>query len=263
MTQERDHPLHFSIHSRLRLAHLRRLMPPAAGGRLLDVGCGLGYLTMALGEGYRCVGLDADFGSVNANRQRGLPGMVQGRLDRLPFADDTFAVAICSEVLEHLPDGADAAALAEIARVVQPGGRILVTVPALEGVRATSRLRNLGHDDPNGGEYHYRMGYAWQDLATLIAGIPGLQVATHRYAMFLLSELAMDLLKWVYFKQNSLKEHAHIMDTKNTPLFRIYRRLFPLMHLVFVLEDRLLASWLKGHIHILALERVADGRGRS
>ena len=50
-----------------------------------------------------------------------------GDATRLPFPDDTFDRVIASEVLEHIPD--DAAALAELVRVLQPGGTIAVTVP--------------------------------------------------------------------------------------------------------------------------------------
>lgn len=52
---------------------------------------------------------------------------VNGDGTRLPFADDTFDVIICSEVMEHIPD--DAAAAAELARVLKPGGTLAVTVP--------------------------------------------------------------------------------------------------------------------------------------
>ena len=50
-----------------------------------------------------------------------------GDAGRLPFADNSFDVVICSEVLEHLPD-VDAA-LDEITRIVKPGGRFALSVP--------------------------------------------------------------------------------------------------------------------------------------
>jgi SAM-dependent methyltransferase len=53
---------------------------------------------------------------------------VGGDALRLPFADGTFDRIIASEVMEHIPD--DAAAAAELARVLRPGGTIAVTVPA-------------------------------------------------------------------------------------------------------------------------------------
>ena len=57
-----------------------------------------------------------------------LAGTVQGDATRLPFADATFDRVIASEVLEHIAD--DGAAMAELARVLRPGGTMAVTVPA-------------------------------------------------------------------------------------------------------------------------------------
>lgn len=54
--------------------------------------------------------------------------VVQGDGARLPFGDAAFDRVIASEVLEHVPD--DQAACAELARVLKPGGRLAVTVPA-------------------------------------------------------------------------------------------------------------------------------------
>jgi len=45
----------------------------------------------------------------------------------LPYPDDTFDVVIASEILEHVPD--DDAAIAELVRVLRPGGRLAITVP--------------------------------------------------------------------------------------------------------------------------------------
>ena len=56
-----------------------------------------------------------------------LGAAVNGDGTRLPFPDDTFDRIICSEVLEHIPD--DDAALAELHRVLKPGGMLAATVP--------------------------------------------------------------------------------------------------------------------------------------
>lgn len=257
MNDPHDHPLRYSVHSRLREFHLRRMLPAALGGRMLDVGCGLGYLTGALGKGLRCFGMDYDVHSLHG----GTPaegGMVRGDASLIPFADSAFDVVLCSELLEHLPEGKDQQALFELCRVLKPGGRLLVTVPSLEGLRAATALRNLGHDDPSGGEYHYRMGYSWTGMKAMIDAVPGLALVERRYAMFLFSELFMDLLKWTYFRKNKLKEHSDIMDSKNSGLFRAYRRFFPLLHAAFLLEDMTLARLLKGHILILSLTRTGS-----
>lgn len=258
MSLKSFHPLKYSIHTRLREFHLKRLMPNLSGGSLLDVGCGLGYLTSVLGDGFFCVGLEFDIKALSINRGTDLNNLVQGHAVKLPFHEKSFDVVICSEVLEHLPKGKDETVFSEMARVLKPGGRLLVTVPSLEGLRAHSMLRNLGHEDPNGGEYHYRIGYSWQEMKSIIDRLPMLRIRKRRYAMFLLSELFMDLMKWVYFKKNKLKEHSDIMEIKESLLFRLYRFLFPLIRFCFVCEDMVLAYFFKGHILILTLERTEE-----
>jgi len=251
-----EHPLRFSVHSRLRAFHLARMMPDGTGKVLLDNGCGLGFLTATLGGGYDlALGIDMDLGSLRSNRARGLGVMAMSGAARLPLADASVDVILCSEVLEHLPDGVDAEAMAEMGRVLKPGGRLYITVPALEGVRSRTALRNLGHDDPNGGEYHYRIGYGQDALRALVAAVPGLTALRHRYSMALLSELFMDLLKLVYFRKGKLHEHSDLMSANASPLFRVYRRIFPLLFAAFVAEDFVLCPWLRGHIHILEIRK--------
>jgi ubiquinone/menaquinone biosynthesis C-methylase UbiE len=103
------------------------------GELVLDCGCGYGFtlnVLNALTEA-RLVGLDLVTERVLEVRQR-FPrervGVVQGSANALPFASESFDKAVCSEVLEHLPD--DRAALHELYRVLKPGGAIVLTVPS-------------------------------------------------------------------------------------------------------------------------------------
>ncbi len=107
-------------------ARLRRLgLRP--GDRLLDLGCGGGRHAVAgAREGGRVVAMDRDPASLAATR-RGVgavgPGgvsVVRGDALHLPFDDGAFDRIVAAEVLAHLPD--DAAAAAELARVLRPGG---------------------------------------------------------------------------------------------------------------------------------------------
>lgn len=115
-----------------------------AGHRVLDLGCGMGRHTFeALLRGADVVACDLGRAEVTAVRDtiaalaaEAEPGAagpvmgaaVQGDGARLPFGDAAFDRVIASEVLEHVPD--DQAACAELARVLKPGGRLAVTVPA-------------------------------------------------------------------------------------------------------------------------------------
>jgi 2-polyprenyl-6-hydroxyphenyl methylase/3-demethylubiquinone-9 3-methyltransferase len=113
-------------------------------GRLvLDAGCGGGLVARALAAaGATVVGLDRSLGSLGVARRavarggsgdpRGIPRWdgtmgafrpTQGRLERLPFADGAFDVVVAADVLEHVPDLP--AAVAELARVLAPGGRLV------------------------------------------------------------------------------------------------------------------------------------------
>jgi len=112
-----------------------------AGDVLLDLGCGFGrHAYEAARRGADVVALDAGRDEVDgvaavfaAMAEQGelddvaRVGTIQGDGLRLPFADATFDRVICSEVLEHLAD--DRAAMAELARVLRPGGTMAVTVP--------------------------------------------------------------------------------------------------------------------------------------
>lgn len=245
----------YSIHTRLREFHLKRLLGNRSGGRLLDVGCGLGYLTEAVGGGFVRTGIDLDFAALKENSRRGLKNMIQADAVKLPFKEGSFDIIICSELLEHLRDGMDKGALSEMARILKPGGRLLITVPSLEGLRSASRLRNLGHSDASGGEFHYRQGYLWQDIAGMVRQIPGLNIRGKRYSLFIFSELFMDLIKLGYLRKGDFKEHSDMAKIKDSFLFGVYRLVFPLLYFGFLMEDIILAPFLKGHVLITEVEK--------
>lgn len=62
-------------------------------------------------------------------REQSFGGVLRGDATRLPFADNTFDCVVTSEVLEHIQD--DVSAIAELTRVLKPGGRLGVTVPTM------------------------------------------------------------------------------------------------------------------------------------
>jgi SAM-dependent methyltransferase len=93
--------------------------------RLLDVGCGSGLaLRLAADRGASVTGLDASPGLLEHARRR-VPGapLVQGELEQLPFADGSFDVVTGFNSFQYAAQ--PAVALAEAARVLAPGGRVL------------------------------------------------------------------------------------------------------------------------------------------
>jgi SAM-dependent methyltransferase len=100
----------------------------ARAGRAIDLGCGTGYGTAELAAaGFRVVGMDRVAPLARARRTGAR--FVRGDLERLPFAARSFALVTSFQVIEHLAD--PSAYLGEIARVLAPGGVLLLSTPNL------------------------------------------------------------------------------------------------------------------------------------
>jgi SAM-dependent methyltransferase len=118
-----------------RLASLVRLLAPRPGERVLDAGCGSGWLaSMGAATGAWMCALDlAPQGVAGAKRRfPELRRLAAGDLYHLPFASGSLDAVVLSEVLEHLDD--IGGALRQVHRVLRPGGRALVSVPYRERI---------------------------------------------------------------------------------------------------------------------------------
>lgn len=99
-----------------------------APGRALDIGAAAGGNTRVLeAAGWRATALEFEQSGVELARSRGLD-VVQGDARQIPFPDDHFDLLVAYDVLEHIEE--DDMVVAEIARVVRPGGKVLIAVPA-------------------------------------------------------------------------------------------------------------------------------------
>ena len=99
---------------------------PGHGAQMLDLAGGTGTSATALARaGARVVAADFSFGMMSEGRRRGAPvPFVGADAHRLPFADDAFDAAVISFGLRNVQD--PVRALAEMRRVVRPGGRVVV-----------------------------------------------------------------------------------------------------------------------------------------
>ncbi|KAA1417854.1 class I SAM-dependent methyltransferase [Nocardioides humilatus] len=145
-----------------RRAMVRRTVATWPAGRALDVGCGGGGNTAVLRDaGWSVTGLEYSPAGAQAAASRGLD-VVRGDATRLPFADATFDLVMSTDVWEHIED--DRLIASEAARVLRPGGRLLVAVPC-------SMKLWSGHDVALG---HFRR-YERDELDRLVTGA-GLEV---------------------------------------------------------------------------------------
>jgi SAM-dependent methyltransferase len=112
--------------------------------RILDAGCGSGRNMVDLGRFGQVTGIELSEASVTVARERDAGEVLEGSVMDMPFASDSFDMAVCLDVIEHLSNDRDA--LIELRRVVRPGGLLLVTVPAYQWLWSH-------HDEVN---YHHR-----------------------------------------------------------------------------------------------------------
>jgi len=117
-------------------------LPPSV--RILDAGCGSGRNMVELARHGTVTGVELSETSACLARGRDAGEVVEGSVLEMPFADDSFDLAVSLDVIEHLED--DFGALRELRRTVTPGGALLVTVPAYQWLWS-------GHDVIN---HHYR-----------------------------------------------------------------------------------------------------------
>ena len=96
--------------------------------RILDVGCGTGANLLMLSEYGDAEGVDVSEDALAFCRERGLEKVKLGAGEELPYEDGTFDLVTALDVVEHMDD--DLAGLREMRRVLRPGGRVLLFVPA-------------------------------------------------------------------------------------------------------------------------------------
>lgn len=113
-------------------ARIAELLRPVEGGTYLEVGAGTGDDARLVAERYsaRVVGVDSSVTMVEEAKRRGLSEVHVADAHSLPFPEGSFDGCWADRVFQHLAD--PETALAELARVTKPGGRIVVADPAYD-----------------------------------------------------------------------------------------------------------------------------------
>jgi SAM-dependent methyltransferase len=128
----------------------------AAPRRVLDIGCGTGETAERLATelGAEVVAADQSGRMVELARERGLDARVAD-IQALPFLDGEFDCVVAGWVLYHVPDRPRA--IAEVARVLRPGGRFIAATMAVDNFAEVWEMlgedwgRNISFDRENGG----------------------------------------------------------------------------------------------------------------
>jgi ubiquinone/menaquinone biosynthesis C-methylase UbiE len=246
-----ENPLKYSLTTRFKERQILRLLDIKPGDRLLDVGCGIGYLSgLAKARGAEIVGIDMSHHALAHARAQVAGGFVNAGAGELPFAADSFDKVIFADVIEHVPD--DRQALGEIVRVAKRDAQIVISTPALEGIFTETWIKTYLHGEEDEFQKNYREGYTTDSLRALMqdCAIGNTHVA---YTNFVLSELLLGVTKLAYGSQKArYNSQADLVDVADSWLFKIYKHLvFPIFLALGRIEEMLIGRWAKGHCLII------------
>ncbi len=176
--------------------------------KILDAGSGPGLYALHLAEkGHLVTGIDINKERVKlstgiAQRIGNTAKFVVGDLCALPFPDNSFEVIVCSDVIEHIPN--DQQALQEMARVLRPEGRLILTSTGNNSF--TKQFQEVLK--------HCRPGYEREDFERLIWGT-GLVLVKMRPLFSILGKAA-------WLANRGLSKHKKLSALLFYPLFWLH-----------------------------------------
>ncbi len=168
----------FRARQRIIESVLQRELSDTLSPSIISVGCGpaegLKWLLPLAGTKGHLVGLDAD--PLQAPKSNMSINYTVGRVEAAPFATGAFDLVLALDILEHLDD--DVSGLNEMARILKPGGLLLVTVPAFPSLWGVQDIVS-----------HHRRRYTKRSLRTVFDAAPLSLSHIRLVAMFRINNL--------------------------------------------------------------------------
>lgn len=177
---ERDH-FWFRGFRRFMAPLLAEAVRGRTSARILDCGCGTGHNLPWLRTRGRAVGVDLNWTGLGFAKSCGERAIAQATVANLPFGDRSFDVVTSFDVIYSLEDGVEASAIAEMFRVLLPGGFLVLNVAAMEVLKGNhSVLANevrrysretLGNCLSKAGFVIRRMSYTNATILPIVAAV--------------------------------------------------------------------------------------------
>lgn len=239
-----------------KVAALLSVLGPVEGKRCLDLGSDNGVVSLLL----RKQGGSWASGDLTSETVEAIRGLVETDVhlvteDRLPFADGEFDVVVVADMIEHVEQ--EAAFVAELARVLKPGARLVVNTPHARDT-ALRRLRlRLGQTDEKHG--HLRPGYTRESLGALLHS--SFDVGESKAYTKAFSETVDTVMQFGLERLGKKGSKKGVVVTggdlnKHAKVFTLYSAIFPFIW-VFSRLDRLL-PWNDGYrLLLVATKRTS------
>jgi SAM-dependent methyltransferase len=254
----------YSLKKKEKVELIRKRVMVRPGERCLDLGCAQGILSWFLRRrGGWWIGTDLDLTNLRSSRDLLGSDFVQMGEAGLPFRSGAFDQVVCLDYLEHVDD--DDGTLAEVRRVLKPGGLLTLIVPRTGPFILMQKIRPaVGLKLEFYG--HKREGYDLAGLEAKCAGA-GLRPAGHvTYAKFF-TELLELVLNAVYVNVLSTRPQTKLRDGHIRPstsqefagqglAFRLYKLVYPLFWLASRLDT--LLFFQRGYALMIAARKPGE-----
>jgi SAM-dependent methyltransferase len=148
---------------------------------VVEIGCGTGFMATRLAQhyGWKMFPTDLQHEALQYAREQGVERLVQAEMMALPFPDGHFDAAVGLDVMVYVPRGEEGRAVRELARLVKPGGLVVLRTAALEIMRSH-------HAKFTGELQRFTRGQLLR-----LAGEAGIKVLRCTYANTLLMPIAL------------------------------------------------------------------------
>lgn len=226
---------YFAARADVLTAVIAPLCPAGRAFSIADVGGGTGSLLARVRQHGRAVAIEGDLQLAQVGRQLyGIP-FVQGDLSHgVPLNDDTLDIVLMLDVLEHVED--ERALLSEVARVLRPHGRLVVSVPAFQALWSR-------HDEL----HHHKRRYSRRSLVDVLTAAG---FACERVTYF------NTLLFPLVYGSRSLERFSSRWRGSTTDYERGPRIMTAVLRWLFSLERRIIPRWnLPVGVSLLVLAR--------
>ena len=245
-------PLRFSLTTRFKERHIFQMLQIKSGENILDVGCGIGYLSgLAEKQGASVVGIDMSVEALKYSRSTLCGSFVCGEAGKLPFIDNQFDKVIFADVIEHVED--DNLAIREIVRVAKPDALIVISTPELEALFTKTRLKTFLHEEEDQFQKNYRQGYTTDSLCALMKN-NCIHINTVAYSNYFISEILLGVTKLAYASQRQqYNSQSDLVVISRSWIFWVYKKMiFPCFLLLGLFEDFICRKFFKGHCLIVS-----------
>ncbi len=252
-----NNPFRYILTTNVKLWLLRKLIGGSRYKKILDVGCGAGYLLSEISDLYdEAFGIDMVL-SPHQNLDKVKFKVTDAQNLKL-FRANTFSCVICTDVLEHIPN--DKKCLGELARVLKPSGLCFIYTPTTEGILSASPLGELYHES----DKSYLKDYRYYQLNSLTKKVKsaGFQIVKAGYHNVFIQEFATQILKYISHKIGIKYESQNdITNFSSNIFFKLYILVvfYPLKFLIRC-EDlfnyHIFGSKIRGHRAFILCRKI-------